>query len=247
MSNKLKSGQPVGKTSAPAFASVTVSPYIYLVAVFASLLLISNIVATKGVVLFPSLNFELGPIVVDGLITDGAFWLFPLAYIIGDVISEVYGFKAMRRAIGIGFAVTILAALAFTIAIELPAAFFYENQEALQATVGQVPQILLASLAGYIIGELLNSFVLVKMKERSGEKGLFARLFGSTVVGEFADTLIFCSIAAPVIGITTGGDFLNFVIVGFVWKTLVELLVMPLTIALIKWIKSVEPSYQTSS
>ncbi|APT91721.1 membrane protein [Corynebacterium phocae] len=208
---------------------IPVQPTLYpwLVAVFCVTLIISNINATKGV--------ELGP-----LITDGAFFLFPLSYVIGDVLSECYGFKHTRRAVIIGFAMLILATLCFQIAIWLPAASFYEGQEAFAATLGAVPQILLAGLAGYLVGQLLNSWTLVRMKSRQGEKGLISRLVASTVVGELGDTVLFCAIAAPVIGISTFGDFLNFVIVGFLWKTLVEVVMLPVTTQVIKWVKARE-------
>ncbi|NDZ96646.1 queuosine precursor transporter [Streptomyces sp. SID6673] len=213
-------------------------------ALFVGVMLISNITGTKGVVLFDDwLNVSLGPIHMNGLVTDGAFYLFPLAYVLGDVISEVYGFRAMRRAILAGFAVLLIASICFWLTIELPAADFYDGQEAFRTVAGVVPQFLLAGLAGYLAGEFLNSFVLVKMKERAGERHLWARLIGSTVVGEFADTLVFCSIAATALGISSWGDFINYTVVGFVWKTLVEIVIMPVTYLVVGWLKRVEPSY----
>lgn len=209
------------------FIPVQAALYPWLVTVFVVTFLISNINATKGV--------QLGP-----LITDGAFFLFPLAYVVGDVLSECYGFKSTRRAVAIGFVMSILAAVSFYIAIWLPAADFYEGQEAFAATLGLMPQILAASLAGYVVGQLLNSFTLVRMKARSGERGLAGRLVASTVVGELADTVLFCAIAAPVIGIATFTGFLNYVIVGFVWKTLIEVLMLPITTRVIKWVKNRE-------
>lgn len=227
------------------FAKLTSPYYPALTALFVGVMLISNIAATKGVVLFDDwLQFDFGPLHVNGLVTDGAFFLFPLSYVIGDVISEVYGFRAMRRTIASGFAVILLASLCFWIAIELPAAEFYAGQDAFSSVLGTVPQIVAAGLAGYLVGELLNSFVLVKMKERAGEKRLWARLIGSTIVGEFFDTLVFCSIAATAIGISTWSDFINYVIIGFVWKTLVEVAIMPLTYAVVRHLKRAEPSYR---
>lgn len=227
------------------FAKLASPYYSALTALFVGVMLISNIAATKGVVLFDDwLRFDFGPLHVNGLVTDGAFFLFPLSYVIGDVISEVYGFRAMRRTIGAGFAVILLASLCFWIAIELPAAEFYAGQDAFSTVLGTVPQIVAAGLAGYLVGELLNSFVLVKMKERAGEKRLWARLIGSTIVGEFFDTLVFCSIAATAIGISTWSDFINYVVIGFVWKTLVEVAVMPLTYAVVRHLKRAEPSYR---
>lgn len=228
-----------------AFATVSSPYYPVLMSLFVAVMLISNITATKGVILFDDwLEFSLGPIELNGLVTDGAFYLFPLAYVLGDVISEVYGFKAMRRTIYVGFAILLLASACFWLTIELPAADFYEGQEAFRTVAGVVPQFVLAGLLGYLVGEFLNSYVLVRMKQASGERRLWARLITSTIVGEFADTLVFCSIAASALGISTWGDFINFVIVGFVWKTLVEVLVMPITYRVVAWLKKSEPTYQ---
>jgi len=225
------------------FAKVPTSYFTTLVCVFVVGVVVSNIVATKGVLLFPGLEFDLGPLHVNGLVTDGAFWLFPFSYVIGDVISEVYGFKAMRKVVLLGFVIMAAVAGAFWITIALPAASFYPNQAALEAVIGVVPQILLASMAGFVAGELLNSYVLVAMKARTGEGTLWARLLGSTVAGELADTTIFCLIAASAIGISTSSDLLNYIVVGFVWKTLVEAVVMPVTYVTIGFIKKREPSY----
>ncbi|MEJ5998069.1 queuosine precursor transporter [Corynebacterium sp. H130] len=213
--------------NSPRHIPVQRSFYPVLLALFVAIFIISNITAQKGV--------AFGPV-----ITDGAFFLFPAAYVIGDVLSECYGFKATRNAIWTGFAGMILAVIAFYIAIGLPGADFYEGQEAFAGVLGLVPQIVLASLAGYLVGQLLNAFTLVKIKEKTGEKSLWARLLGSTVIGEFGDTLIFCLIAAPVIGITSFGDTVNYTIVGFVWKTAVEICMMPVTYAVITWVKKRE-------
>lgn len=245
----------------PTYAPVKHSIYTVLVVLMVSLLLISNICATKGVTLFPDLGLKLGFIdLSQGLPTDGAFFLFPLTYIIGDVLSEVYGFKATRRAVLTSFAVTLLAAVAFSVTIALPGAEWYENQAALESTVGVVPQILLASMCGFVAGELVNSKVLVAMKQRTGEKGLWGRLISSTIVGEFADTLAFGIIAAGAIGLVENTVSVGlfqlpvfdassiqvvaaFVIVGFIWKSLVEIVFMPLTVLAIGWIKKREPEY----
>lgn len=209
------------------FIPVQKSYYPVVMTLFAAVFVISNINATKGV--------EIGP-----LVTDGAFFLFPLAYVLGDVLSECYGFRAAKRAVITGFIAAIIAVVSFYIAIALPAASFWDGQEAFEGVLGLVPQIVLASLAGYLVGQLLNAWVLVAIKKRTGEKSLWARLIGSTVVGEFADTLLFCAIAAPVIGIATGGGFINYVVVGFVWKTAIEVVIMPLTYLVIGWVKKRE-------
>lgn len=212
----------------PAFAAVTRSYYPVISAVFVALLVISNVGAVKLI--------SAGPLILDG----GAF-LFPLVYITGDVLSEVYGFKAARKTIFIGFGMAILAALTFWLIQISPAATGWENQGAFEAILGFVPRIVLASVCGFLVGQLLNSYVLVKIKARTNESSLWLRLIGSTVVGEFADTIVFCTIAFY--GILTGGDFLNYVIVGYVYKTLLEVILLPVTYRVISYVKANETSY----
>lgn len=210
-----------------------------IVALFCVVLILSNIGATKGVVI--------GPVLGDfSIVTDGGFFLFPLAYILGDVLSEVYGFATARRTVITGFALSILASLCFWLIIALPGftdEYGVAKQAAMEGALGQVPQIVLASMCGYVVGQLLNSWVLVRLKQRTGESALWGRLIGSTGVGEFADTLLFCSIAAPVIGIADAGQFLNYVIAGYVYKCLVEIVISPLTMVVIRAIKRREPDY----
>jgi len=219
------------------FASIG-SPYFgIMLALMAVVLILSNIGASKGVLI--------GPVV-----TDGGFFLFPLAYILGDVISEVYGFAVARRAIVTTFALSVFASLCYWVIIALPGfddEYGLAKQAALENALGPVPLIVLASLLGFLAGQTINSWVLVRMKRRFGEPRLWARLMGSSGVGEFADTLIFCSIAASVIGITGFGMFANYVLVGFVYKTLVEFLFVPVTTAVIGWVKRREPTYGTVS
>nr|WP_179446387.1 queuosine precursor transporter [Naumannella cuiyingiana] len=214
-----------------------------LLALFIAVMLISNVVVTKGVLLFPQLQFDLGPLQVRGIVTDGAFFLFPLAYVLGDVISEVYGFRTMRRVIMLGFGSLLLMTVCFWLTLQLPGAPFWDNQAALESVIGVVPQFVAAGLAGYLCGEFLNSFVLVKLKERTGERSLWARVLGSSVVGQAVDTTVFCAIAATGLGIATVSDFLNYVIVGFVWKLAVEAGLLPVTYGVTGWLKRAEPSY----
>ncbi|OBG12058.1 hypothetical protein A5765_15985 [Mycolicibacterium celeriflavum] len=222
------------------FATTGSAYYPTLVAVFTGLVLISNVAATKGI--------AFGPIIGDwSLITDGGFIVFPLTYVIGDVLSEVYGFAATRRAIYIAFVMEALAAFTFWLTAVLPAADFYTNQAAFEAVVKPFTELIIAGLAGFIVGQTLNAWVVVKVKTRVGEKHLWARLIGSTVVGEFADTLVFCSIAAAAIGIDTWRDFLTYVALGWVYKTAVEVVVLPVTYRVIGFIKRREPTYQPAS
>ena len=219
------------------FALTGSAYYPVLVAIFTGLVLISNVSATKGI--------AFGPIIGDwSLITDGGFIVFPMTYVIGDVLSEVYGFKATRRAIYIAFAMEAIAAFTFWLTAYLPAADFYTNQAAFEAVVKPFTQLIIAGLAGFIVGQTLNAWVVVRIKARTKEKHLWARLIGSTIVGEFADTVVFCAIAAGAIGISTWGDFVTYVALGWVYKTVVEILVLPVTYRVIAYIKRREPTYQ---
>jgi len=220
-----------------SFATTGSAYYPTLVAVFTGLVLISNVTATKGI--------AFGPIVGDwSLITDGGFIVFPLTYVIGDVLSEVYGFKAARRAIITGFLMLILAAAMLWLTVKLPAADFYANQAALENVVGAFTQLIVAGLAGFIVGQTINAWLVVKIKERTKEKHLWARLVGSTFAGQFGDTVVFCGIAAGAIGISTWGDFVTYVALGWVYKTAVEVLILPVTYRVIAFIKKREPTYR---
>jgi len=224
------------------FASRGSSYFDIALALFCVVLVVSNIAATKGIELGVG-DWSIGSVQILPIVTDGGAFLFPLAYILGDVISEVYGFKAARRAVLTGFAMALLAAATFWVVEQAPEASFYQNQAAFEAVAGPVGTIVLASLVGYVCGQLTNSYVLVQMKKRTAEKRLVARLATSTGAGELVDTLLFCAIAASAIGIETGGQFVNYFVVGVIYKCAVEFLVMPLTVVVIAAIKKREPTY----
>lgn len=217
--------------AAPIFARVGSIYYPILVSVFTALVIISNVTATKGV--------AFGPI-----ITDGGFIVFPLTYIIGDVLAEVYGFKAARRAIILGFLMNGLAAVSFWVTVLLPAADFYPNQEHFANVVGAYTQLIVAGLAGFIVGQTINAWTVVKIKERTKEKHLWARLVGSTFAGQLGDTLVFCSIAAHAIGISTFRDFATYTALGWFYKTGVEVVMLPITYRVIAYVKRHEPTYR---
>jgi uncharacterized integral membrane protein (TIGR00697 family) len=216
-----------GVVGQPAFAR-TSGHYATVVAIFVGLLIISNIGAVKLIAVGP-------------LITDGGAFLFPLVYVVGDVLSEVYGWRATRRAIWLAFGMSALAAGTFWLVQQAPPADDWGNQAAFEAVLGFVPRIVLASLCGFLVGQLLNAWVLVRIKARTLESRLWIRLLGSTVVGEFADTLVFCTIAFY--GVITGWTFVNYVVTGIVYKIAVEVLVMPLTYRVIALVKRHEPTY----
>jgi len=214
-----------------AFAAVGSAYYPALAAIFTALVIISNVTATKGV--------AFGPI-----ITDGGFIVFPLTYVIGDVLSEVYGFRAARRVILLGFAMNALAALAFWVTVYLPAADFYTNQEHFANVVAAYTQLIVAGLAGFVVGQTINAWLVVKIKQRTKERHLWARLVGSTFAGQLGDTVVFCSIAAGAIGIASFGDFAVYTALGWFYKTAIEVVMLPVTYRVIAFIKRREPSYR---
>ena len=210
------------------YARLQPTLYPSIVVLFTALLLISNISAVKLI--------SVGPLIVDG-----GIFLFPLVYIVGDVLAEVYGFKAARRAVLLAFGVSALAALTFWVVQLSPPADGWENQEAWESVLGFVPRIVIASLAAFLVGQLLNAWVLVRLKERTQEGSLWARLLGSTVVGQLADTVVFCTIAFY--GVITGGEFLNYVITGYLYKTAIEAVLLPITYRVVAGVKEREPTY----
>lgn len=199
--------------------------YDVILAFFAAMLLISNLGATKLI--------AFGPI-----ITDGGAILFPLIYIFGDVLTEVYGYKYARRAIWTAFGVMVLAVVAFTIVRYMPAAEFYTDQKAFEAVLGFFPRIVLASLVAYLVGSFLNSFVLAKLKVKMAGKKLWVRLIGSTFVGELFDTIIFALIAFG--GILSASDMVVFILIGWLFKTSVEVVLLPVTYRVIAFLKKKE-------
>ena len=198
-------------------------------ALFVALLLMSNISATKLIA---------GPL---GLVFDGGAIMFPFTYILGDILSEVYGFRGARRAVFTGFGISLLAsALFYLVSIAPPAAGDFISP-AFAQVFGFVPRIVAASLVGYVLGQLLNAFVLVRIKGRTGERFLWARMIASTLVGELVDTMVFCTIAFA--GLISGPEFLNYVLTGYVYKCTVEIILSPLSVQVIGLVKRGESNY----
>lgn len=201
--------------------------YDLILALFVVSLLISNLAATKL-------------ITTGSLILDGGAILFPLTYILGDILTEVYGYRYARRAIWAGFVGIVLAIVTLTIVRFLPYPPEYTSQAAFDAVLGFLPRIAFASLVAYLIGEFVNSYLLVKIKIATKGKKLWLRLVGSTVVGELLDTIVFCLIAFG--GILTGLDMLNYILVGWLFKVGVEVLMLPVTYRVIDALKKSERS-----
>lgn len=192
---------------------------------FVAVLLISNIAATK-LVGFGSFPF------------DGGTFLFPLSYIFGDILTEVYGFGRARRIIWLGFAANVMAAATFALVTAMPPASIWPNQEAFESILGFVPRIVLASLIAYLFGEFTNSVILAKLKVATKGKKLWARTISSTLVGEAVDTLLFVMIAFyGVIPMNELGMMMAF---NYVFKCGVEILLTPVTYAVVGYLKRKE-------
>lgn len=232
--------RPSEQPPEPVYARAGRGNYDLVVACFVGLLLISNVGATKLIEFGP--HVELGGFPVLPVITDGGAFLFPLTYVLGDVLAEVFGLRRARRAIATGFVLSALMSLTFLAVAAAPPASDWPHQEAWESVLGFVPRIVLASLLGYAAGQFLNALVLTRLKRRAGERRLWVRLLTSTVVGEFVDTLVFCTVAFG--GTIPPAQLVNYIAVGFVYKVLVEALLLPVTYRVIAAVKRREPDYR---
>jgi len=192
---------------------------------FAACLLISNIIATKIIMI--------GPWSVPA-----AVLIFPLAYIINDVIVEVWGYNKARLIIWAGFAVNLLAVLFFSISIAIKAAPFYEEQDAFATVLGSTPRIVTASLLAYLVGSFINAYIMSKFKVLTKGKGFSLRAIVSTLAGEGVDSLIFITVAF--IGIFPVSVIMGMILTQALIKTIYEIAVLPLTILSVKKVKQIE-------
>ena len=156
--------------------------FVVVVALFVTDLLVSNIIAVKAITIF-------------GRPLQAADLIFPITYILGDVLTEVYGYAKARRAIWIGFACNLFAVAAINLGQALPADPSWTGQAAYEAILGSQSRILLASFTAFLVGEFVNSYVLAKMKIWTHGRLLWARTIGSTIFGQACDTAIFLTIA----------------------------------------------------
>jgi len=200
--------------------------YLGIISVFfVSVLLISNVASTK-IVDFGMFTFDAGTL------------LFPLSYIFGDILTEVYGYKKSKQVIWLGFFMALLMSLVFIIVGALPAASDWGNQEAYDKILGLTPRIVLASLVAYTLGSFSNAFILAKMKIWSKGKKLWARTIGSTIVGELVDSTLFILIAF--VGILPSSLLLTLIISNYIFKTLIEILFTPITYKVVSFLKEKE-------
>ena len=182
--------------------------YAFITGIFVAVLLISNTTSTK--------ILQLGPFTFDG-----GTLLFPLAYIFGDILTEVYGYAKARRVIWTGFIAAALMAVCYFVIGMLPAAAEWGLQDSYMNILGVVPRIVLASLIAYFAGEFSNSYILAKMKIWTKGKALWTRTIGSTIVGEGIDTTLFCLIAF--LGVLPTNLLITVIISNYVFKTLIEI------------------------
>lgn len=202
--------------------------YKYLGAIsvfFVSILLISNVASTK-ILDFGYFTF------------DGGTLLFPLSYIFGDILTEVYGYKRARGVIWLGFFMALLMSIIFIIVGKLPPAADWGNQAAYDAILGLTPRIVIASLVAYFFGEFSNSFILAKMKIWTKGKWLWTRTIGSTLVGELVDSSLFILIAFW--GIFPNSLLFTLIVSNYIFKTAVEVLFTPATYKIVKFLKREE-------
>ncbi|HUX21118.1 MAG TPA: queuosine precursor transporter [Spirochaetia bacterium] len=197
----------------------------FFTAAFVGVLIISNIASTK---------------ILDlGLFTfDGGTILFPVAYIFGDVLTEVYGYRRSRRVIWTGFFWLAVAAAIFSIVDSLPAAPGWELQKSFHAILGQTPRIVAASMLAYFSGEFSNSYVLARMKVLTKGRWLWTRTIGSTLVGEAIDTLLFLSVAF--LGVLPFPLLLSVFVSNYIFKCGVEVVLTPVTYRIVHFLKRVE-------
>ncbi|MEW5869055.1 MAG: queuosine precursor transporter [Chloroflexota bacterium] len=214
----MKSNIPNG-----TFSQQKYSPWFVVVAaVFVTCLITANITAVKLVSLF-------------NLVIPAAVIIFPLSYIFGDILTEVYGYRQARKVIWLGFICNLIAVVAIWIGQLLPPASFWDGQASYERILGYTPRLLVASFVAYLIGEFANSFVLAKMKIYTQGRWLWMRTIGSTVIGQGLDSLVFITIAF--IGTIPTSGLVTAIITQWGVKALYETLVTPITYMVVAFLK----------
>jgi uncharacterized integral membrane protein (TIGR00697 family) len=200
--------------------------YDFITATFVTVLLCSNLIG-------PGKICEIG-----GFTFGAGILFFPISYLFGDILTEVYGYARARRVVWMGFGALAFASLMSVVVLRLPPAPGYAGQEALQSVFGQTPRIVFASLAAFWVGEFANSFVLAKMKLRTEGRHLWQRAIGSTAVGAAVDSAIFYPVAF--LGIWSTRDVLVVMGTNYVLKVLWEVIALPMTYRVVRALKRVE-------
>jgi len=203
-----------------------ISPlFLVLTSFFVTCLLISNIIAGKLIQVF-------------GIVLPAAVILFPITYIFGDVLTEVYGFKRARLAIWIGFAANLLMVAVFLLTIAMPYPAFWKGQDAYSTVLGFTPRLVVASLLAYFAGEFANSAFLSKLKLLTRGRWLWTRTIGSTLIGEGVDTVIFITVAFA--GLMPVATLVSMLLAQYIWKVSYEIIATPLTYLVVGWVKRKE-------
>ena len=219
---------PPGTLSAPAQDRLRI-----VVALFVAVLIASNFIAAKL-------------IAIGGLVLPAAVLVFPVAYIIGDVLTEVFGYAAARKAIWLGFACNVVVVGFTLLSISLPPASAWtlapfqdaeSSQAAFAAVLGPAPRIVLASLLAYLVGEFLNALVLAKLKLATDGRFLWVRTIGSTLVGQLADSSVFITVAFA--GVVPGDVLRGIILVQWLVKVCFEALATPFTYIVVGRLKRV--------
>lgn len=194
--------------------------------VFVACLLLSNLIAGKMWA------------VTEDITLPAAVILFPVTYILGDVFTEVYGFRKARLIIWAGFAASFFAVIIYLITIALPHPGYWEGQEAYATVMGTTPRVAIASFAGYLFGEFSNSMILSRLKVVTGGRKLWLRTIGSTLIGEGFDSVIFIMISFW--GTMENSVVLKMILFQYLFKVCYEILFTPVTYAVVKFIKKKE-------
>ena len=203
--------------------------YDFVMAAFVTVLICSNLIGPAKIVQF------------GGLPAFGAGVLFfPISYVFGDILTEVYGYERARRVIWAGFAGLAFASFMAAVVVALPPAPFWENQKAYEIAFGQAPRIAAASMFAYFCGEFVNSFTLAKMKILTAGRWLWTRTIGSTIVGEAGDSALFYPLPFYHPGIIPNDKLLAIMGAQFVLKVAVEVLLTPVTYKIVGALKRVE-------
>lgn len=199
--------------------------FLIIAVLFVTCLMVSNITAVKL-------------IEVNGYVLTGAIVIFPISYIIGDVLTEVYGFAKARLVLWVGFGANLFAVLTFLLVGSLPAAGFWEGQEAFDTILGATPRILVASFLAYLVGEFANSYILARLKVITEGRKLWLRTIVSTVVGQGLDSVVFVMVAFW--GVLPTEVLVGAIAVQALAKIGYEVLATPVTYAVIGWLKRSE-------
>jgi hypothetical protein len=200
--------------------------YDLITAVFVTVLLCSNLIGPGKAASLWGFTFGAGIL------------FFPISYLFGDILTEVYGYARARRVVWTGFAALAFASLMSWVVLALPPAPGWQGQEALVEVFGQTPRIVLASLAAFWVGEFVNSYVLARLKVATAGRWLFTRTIGSTAVGAGVDTMIFYPVAF--LGVWETGLVLQVMLSNYILKVLWEVAATPFTYWVVGALKRAE-------